>query len=316
MKLLVTSKIEKTIYDQLEEMFDIDYHDSNTSLSKEEYKKRIANVDALLCPLSDKVDAEIIDAGENLKIIANYGAGYDNIDIKKAQSENIIVTNAPAPSSAVSTAELTLGLIIASARKFIQGERDLRSGGFKGWKPSYFLGSQLKDKRLGIIGMGNIGKNVAKRALAFEMDVVYHSRNKKYDMEEMGIEYLELDDLIKTSDFISIHTAYANDLHHMISSEEFAMMKNSAILINAARGPLVDEKALVSALKNKEIAGAGLDVYEFEPQVAPELLEQDNVSLLPHLGNATYEARLEMGQNAIDNLKDFIEGKTPRNKVN
>lgn len=316
LKILVTSNVPDEILNRLEDKFELDYHDSNVPLSKEEIIERIKDVEGLVCPLSDKIDREVIDAGNNLKIIANYGAGFDNIDFNYAKEKNIIVTNAPAPSSAVSTAELTFGLILASARKFFSGERNLREGKFLGWRPTYFLGSELRGKTLGIIGMGNIGQNLAKRALAFEMDVIYNSRNQKDEIEKLGAVYKSKEEVIKEADFLTVHTAFAPELHHMIGAEEFKMMKNTAYFINAARGPLMDEKALIDALKNNEIAGAGLDVYEFEPKVSEGLMNLDNVILIPHLGNATYEARMEMGKAVADNLEDYINGDTPRNKVN
>lgn len=316
MKILVTSNVPDEVYKRLEENFELDYHDSNIPLKKDEIINRIKDVEGLVCPLSDNIDKDIIDAGKNLKIITNYGAGFDNIDIDYAKEKGIIVTNAPAPSSAVSTAELTFGLMLATARKLIQGEKDLQKGNFLGWRPTYFLGHELRGKTLGIIGMGNIGSNLAKRALAFEMNVIYHSRNRKPEIEDLGVVYKEKEDLLKEADIVTLHTAFADELYHMISTDEFKLMKNSGILLNAARGPLVDEKALIEALKSGEISAAGLDVYEFEPEVSDELFELDNVTLLPHLGNATFEARLEMGHGVVDNLEDYKSGKTPRNKVN
>ncbi|MHC5098800.1 2-hydroxyacid dehydrogenase family protein [Peptoniphilus genitalis] len=317
MKLLITSNIPEKIYDDLDKHFEIRYHDSNVPLSKEEIIEMIKGQDALLCPLSDKIDKEVIDAGDNLKIIANYGAGFDNIDIDYAREKGIVVTNAPAPASAVSTAELAFGLMLAAARKIVSGDKVTRAGEFYGWRPTFYLGSQLKGKTLGIIGLGNIGKNLAKRARAFEMKVVYYSRTRKEDFEkEFDIEYLDRDEVIRSADFLSLHTAFVPDLRHMISKKELEMMKKSAILINASRGPIVDEDALADALIENVIAGAALDVYEFEPRVNDKLMDLDNVILAPHLGNATFEARLEMGENAKDNLIDFKNGKNPKNKVN
>ena len=314
MKLLITSNIPEDIYNELNKNFDITYHNSNIPLTREEIIEKIKGKDALLCPLSDKIDKDVIDASDNLKIIANYGAGFDNIDINYA---GIVVTNAPAPASAISTAELTFGLMLASARRIVSGDKVTREGKFYGWRPTFYLGSELKDKTLGIIGLGNIGKNLAKRAKAFEMNVIYYSRTRKEDFEkEFVLKYMEKDDVIKNSDFLSLHTAFVPELRHMISKKELEMMKKSAILINASRGPIVDEDALADALIENKIAGAALDVYEKEPKVNEKLLALDNVILAPHLGNATFEARLEMGKNAKDNLIDFKNGKTPKNKVN
>ncbi len=296
LKLFITSNVPDEVYKKLKDEFEIKYHDSNIPLTKEELIEGVKGQDAILCPLSDKITKEVIDAGKDLKIIANYGAGFDNIDIAYAREKGIDVTNAPAPSSALSTAELTMGLILAAGRKIVSGDKLTRDGGFFGWRPTFYLGHQLKDKTLGIIGLGKIGTNLARLAKAFQMNVIYNSRTRKEDIEkELGITYKS---------------------RHMISTEAFKMMKDSAILINAARGPLVDEAALVKALQNGDIAAAALDVYEFEPSVTEELLTMDNVVLAPHLGNATFEARLEMGIHAVKNLLAKKNGEEIPNLVN
>lgn len=318
MKVFITSRVPKEILQRIENLCEVDYEDSNIPLKNNEIIERLKGIEVLICPLSDKITREVLESenAKNLKLVANYGAGYDNVDIKAAAENGIDVTNAPAPSSAVSTAELSFALMLATARKIVQGEKDLREGKFFGWRPTYFLGEELKGKTLGIIGMGNIGKNLAKRALAFDMNVIYYSRNRKEDVEALGIEYLSKDEVIKKSDFLSLHTAFSPELKHMIGEREFKMMKSTAHLINAARGPLVDENALVEALKNKDIRSAALDVYEFEPNITAGLLELDSVVLAPHLGNATEEARLEMGNAVADNLEDYIAKRNLRNKVN
>lgn len=315
MKLFISSRVPDEIIDRLEGV-DYSYNDSNVPMTKEEIISGLQGKDALICPLSDKIDKEIIDAAKDLKLILNYGAGFDNIDIAYAREKGIVVCNAPAPSSAVSTAELTFALILAQARRLVLGDKDLRAGGFHGWRPTYFLGQQLKGKTLGIFGMGNIGQNLAKRALAFDMRVIYYSRNRKDAIEKCGATYVSFDELLKESDFISIHSAFVPELKHKFNADAFKAMKTSATFINAARGPLIDEQALADALKDGTIAGAALDVYEFEPKVTEDLLTLDNVTLAPHLGNATVEARLEMGNACVDNLEDFMAGKKPRNQVN
>ncbi|SHH51176.1 glyoxylate reductase [Anaerosphaera aminiphila DSM 21120] len=316
MKVFITSTIPDKVLKLLEGKFELNYNDSLIPLSKEEIIKGLADAEALVCPLSDKIDAEVINSSKNLKLICNYGAGFDNIDINTARDNGIIVTNAPAPSSAVSTAELAFSLILALSRNLINGDKFMRREKFYGWRPTFYLGSELRGKTLGIIGMGNIGKNVAKRAIAFEMNVIYYSRNRKEDIEKLGAKYADIKDVIKNSDFISLHSAFAPELKHLISNDEFDMMKESAFLINTARGPLVEEKALIKALKEHKIRGAALDVYEFEPKFSKELIELDNVVLEPHIGNATFEAREEMGVAVANNLLDYSENKIPRNKVN
>ncbi|MDY3119287.1 MAG: 2-hydroxyacid dehydrogenase family protein [Peptoniphilus sp.] len=315
MKLFISSRIPDEIRSRLEGI-DIRYNDSNDPLTKAEIIEGLQGMDALICPLSDKIDKEVIDGASNLKLILNYGAGFDNIDIDYAREKGIVVCNAPAPSSAVSTAEFTFALMLAQARKLVNGDKDLRNGGFKGWRPTYFLGQQLKGKTLGIFGMGRIGQNLAKRALAFEMKVIYYSRNRKDAIEDCGAVYVSFDELLQESDFISVHSAFVPELKHAFNADAFKAMKPTATFINAARGPLVDEQALADALKSGTIAGAALDVYEFEPEVTAELLDLNNVTLAPHLGNATVEARLEMGNACVDNLEDFLAGKKPRNQVN
>lgn len=317
LKLFITSNVPDEVYEKLKDEFEIKYHDSNIPLTKEELIEGVKGQDAILCPLSDKITKEVIDAGEDLKIIANYGAGFDNIDIAYAREKGIDVSNAPAPSSALSTAELTMGLILAAGRKIVSGDKLTRDGGFFGWRPTFYLGHQLKDKTLGIIGLGKIGTNLARLAKAFQMDVIYNSRTRKEETEkELGITYKSREEVIREADFLSLHSAFAPVLKHMISTEEFKMMKDSAILINAARGPLVDEAALVKALQTGDIAAAALDVYEFEPSVTEELLTMDNVVLAPHLGNATFEARLEMGNHAVKNLLAKKNGEEIPNLVN
>lgn len=316
MKVFVTSKVPEKVLRRLTENFELIYNDSEIPLTKEEIIEKTADAEAILCPLSDKIDADIINSAKNLKIVANYGAGFDNIDINACNERGIIVTNAPAPSSATSTAELTFGLILCLARNLVRGDQKVRNKEFEGWRPTYFLGNELRGKTVGIIGMGNIGKNLARRALSFDMNVVYFSKNRKESIETLGAKYMTKDDVIKNADFLTIHTAYTPELKHMISYNEFDLMKDSAYLINAARGPLVDERALINALKDDVIAGAALDVYEFEPEISEKLLSLKNVILEPHIGNATYEARDEMGLAAVNNLIDFKENKLPRNKVN
>ena len=315
MKLFISSRVPDEIIQRLGAI-DYSYNDSNVPMTKEEIIAALEGKEALICPLSDKIDREVIDGAKDLKLILNYGTGFDNIDIAYARERGIVVCNAPAPSSAVSTAELAFALMLAQARQLIRGEKDLRDGGFRGWRPTYFLGQQLKGKTLGIFGMGNIGQNLAKRALAFDMKVIYNSRTRKEAIEELGATYVSFDELLKESDFISLHSAFVPELKHKFDANAFKAMKNTATFTNAARGPLIDEQALADALKDGTIAGAALDVYEFEPKVTEDLLHLDNVTLAPHLGNATVEARLEMGNACVDNLEDFIAGKKPRNQVN
>ncbi|MPN02960.1 putative 2-hydroxyacid dehydrogenase [bioreactor metagenome] len=252
-----------------------------------------------------------------MKIIANYGAGFNNIDVAAASARKIPVTNTPLVSTNA-TADLTWGLILAISRRIVEGDKNTRAGKFTGWAPLYHLGVEVTGKTLGIIGMGNIGKAVARRAKGFEMPIIYYSRTRLSPEEEkeLNAEYRELDAVIRDADFLTFHLSYHPSLRHMIGAKELASMKKTAFLINAARGPLVDEQALLEALRNKTIAGAGLDVYEFEPAVTKGLEELDNVVLCPHLGNATIETRDQMADIAARNIVNVLKGERPISCVN
>lgn len=316
-KVFISGLIPNNAYDLLSKEFDVTMHDSINLLSKEEIIKGIEGKDALLCLLSDSIDKDIIDSNPNLKIIANYGAGFNNIDVKTATSKKIPVTNTPVVST-TSTAELTLALMLSIARRVVEGDKITRNGKFTGWAPLYHLGVELSGKNLGIIGMGNIGKAVAKRAKAFDMNIIYYDAYRMDEKleQELGYEYMTLEKVIENSDFLSLHLNYNPSLRHMIGAKELENMKSSAYLINAARGPLVDESALLKALESKTIAGAGLDVYEYEPQITAGLEKLDNVILTPHIGNATVEARGAMAELAANNIIAALKGVKPKNCVN
>lgn len=317
-KILITMRVPKDTLDMLSKNFELDYNDSLEFLPKDVLKEKVKNADAALIPLSEKWDKEIIDSAKNLKIIANFGAGYDNIDIEAASVKGIIVTNAPAKGSTNATAEIAMGLIVDIMRGITRGEEALRKGEFKGWKPTFGLGPVLYGKTLGIFGLGRIGKCVAARAKAFGMNVVYNSRTKLDDAleKELGVKYVEFDELLKQSDVISLNPSYSKELHHLFNEEAFKKMKPSAYLVNTSRGPIIDEKALSKALEEKVIKGAAIDVYEFEPAVTESLLKLDNIVLSPHLGNASIEARDEMGMMAAKNIIAVLNGEEAPNKVN
>jgi len=265
-----------------------------------------------------KVTKEIIDAGKNLEIISNFGAGFDNVDVKYATEKGIMVTNIP-DTVTQSTAELTLGLIISLLRRVVEGDRKLRAKDRQAWGgPTHFLGDVLTGKTLGIIGMGRIGLKTAKLAQAFGMNVVYQKRTPYPPEVEMqlNLRYLALDDLIQTADVISIHCPLTPETHHLINAERLKAMKPTAYLINTARGPVVEEKALLEALQNGEIKGAALDVFEFEPKVAEGLLSLDNVVLTPHIGSSTLETRTDMTRACVKHLIDYFNGRTPTHVVN
>lgn len=317
-KILITMRVPKDTLDMLSKNFELDYNDSLEFLPKDVLKEKVKNADAALIPLSEKWDKESIDSAKNLKIIANFGAGYDNIDIEAASKKGIIVTNAPAKGSTNATAEIAMGLIVDIMRGITRGEEALRKGEFKGWKPTFGLGPVLYGKTLGIFGLGRIGKGVAARAKAFGMNVIYNSRTKLEDAleKELGVKYVEFDELLKQSDVISLNPSYSKELHHLFNEEAFKKMKSSAYLVNTSRGPIIDEKALSKALEEKVIKGAAIDVYEFEPAVTESLLKLDNIVLSPHLGNASIEARDEMGMMAAKNILAVLNGEEAPNKVN
>ena len=316
-KVLITGKIPPIAYQMLQEKFQVTMHEELTPLSKDEIIRQVYDIDALLPILSDTIDEAVIKAAPKLKVIANYGAGFNNIDVQLATSLGIPVTNTPVVSTNA-TAELTLGLMLSVSRRIVEGDKITRAGEFTGWAPLYHLGFELTGKRLGIIGMGNIGKAVAKRALAFGMEIVYFDKFPltKEQETELNCSLLPIDELIPTSDFITLHVNYDPSLHHLFGTREFDSMKKSAFFINAARGPLMDEAALLEALQNRTIAGAGLDVYEFEPKVTTGLEKLDNVVLTPHIGNATVEAREEMAKIAARNIIEVLEGREPISCVN
>jgi glyoxylate reductase len=276
--------------------------------------QKVADKEGLLALLTVEIDRDVMDAAPLLEIIANCAVGTDNIDIDYARKKGIVVTNTPGVLTET-TADLTWALILAVVRKIPQADRFLRSGGFKGWKLDLCLGREMTGKRLGIIGMGRIGRAVAERAKGFRMDIVYYDRRRLNAAEEkaLGVASLSLDELLRTSDIVSIHASMTEGSTHLLSREKLAFMKTDAVLINVARGPIVDEQALADALESGRIWGAGLDVYEREPAIEDRLLKMDNVVLLPHIGSATYETRLKMAMMAATNLVMALKGEKPPN---
>lgn len=266
-------------------------------ISKEELIENMAACEVLICPLSTQIDREVIDAAPALKLIANFGAGFNNIDTAYAKEQKIYVTNTPLVSTNA-TAELTAGLILALSRRIVEGDRLMHNEGFAGWAPLFFLGHELKDKTLGIIGMGQIGQALAKMMNAFGMKIIYNQRHQLAPELEEALQatYYSQAEVIQKADILTLHAPLTKDTSHLLTSATFSKMKNSALLINAARGPLIDEVALLEALTNQQIAGAALDVYEFEPEVTAGLKDLANVILTPHIGNASVEARDQMAE--------------------
>ena len=316
--ILVTFRPPDEVRPVLEEHFRVTVSPKEKGYSRRELLRRVSGVDGLLPTIINPVDAPLMDAaGPGLKVIANYGVGYNHLDLEAATARGIAVTNTPGVLTDT-TADLALALMLAVSRRLVEGDRFSRAGQFKGWTPLFFLGADVHHKTLGIIGMGRIGRAVATRAAGFGLKVLYAGRHRLPAAAEKKLKarWVGKETLLRESDFVSVHVPLTRETFHLVGPRELALMKPSAFLINTARGEVVDEKALVRALRNKAIAGAGLDVYEREPEIAPALKRMKNVVLLPHLGSATRETRVQMGLMAAENLIAFFQGKTPPNCLN
>ena len=296
-------------------MVEVNPHDS--PLTYDELLMQVKGRDAILTMLSDRIDERLMSEAKSLKVIANYAVGYDNIDIKAATAKGIVVTNTPGVLTD-STADMAWALLFSIARRIVEGDKVTRVGKFVGWAPMFLLGRDVVGKTLGIIGAGRIGTAMAMRSRGWCMKVLYTTQsNRNAVLEEMlGAKRVDLETLLKESDFISIHTPLSEKTRHLIGAKEISLMKKTAYLINTARGSVIDEAALVNALKNKQIAGAGLDVYEEEPKLKPGLAELDNVVLAPHLGSATIETRTKMAVMAAENIIAVLNKQKPKNCVN
>jgi glyoxylate reductase len=316
-KVFVTRVLPPPGLDMLREKYEVEVNPHDRVLTKDEILIGVKDATALVCLLTDTIDRDIIDAGCNLRIISNYAVGFNNIDTKYATEKGVIVTNTPGVLSET-TADLAFSLLVATARCIPEGDKFMREGKFKGWAPELMLGTDINRKTLGIIGLGRIGMLVAKRALGFDMKVMYHSSSRKEDVEkELGLVYAELDELLKESDFVSLHVPLTPETKGLIGKRELDLMKPSAYLINTSRGDVVDELALIDALKSKRIRGAGLDVFRGEPtNVNPDLYELENAVLIPHIGSASFETRSKMAEMAAQTVIDVLEGNRPKNVVN
>ncbi|UCD04967.1 MAG: D-glycerate dehydrogenase [candidate division WOR-3 bacterium] len=317
-RVLLTRRLPPDGMKLLERQFDLEVNPLDEIMPGTMIVESIQDKEGLACLLTDDIDSKVIEAASNLKIIANYAVGYNNIDLSSANARKIAVTNTPDVLTEA-TADLTIGLIVSVARRIVEGDKFVRTGRFKGWSPELLLGSDIHGKILGIVGMGRIGQAVAKRAHGFGMKVWYYDKKRlPEDIEQMmSIHFSGFTQLLNGSDFISLHAPLTESTHHLISNRELAAMKETAYLINVARGAIVDEKSLVDALKGRVIAGCALDVYEHEPSVTPELLQMHNVVLVPHIGSASIEARTKMALMVCDNLVAvLVDGKRPPNIVN
>ena len=284
--------------------------------TRDELLEAVRGASGVLSTATEKMDGEVMDAaGEGLKVIANMAVGYDNIDVEAAGERGVVVTNTPGVLDET-TADVAFMLVLAAARRLGEGERLLRARKWEWWGPKQLRGLDVWGKRLGIVGMGRIGRAVARRGRGFGMEILYHNRSRKEDAEnELGARYLDLDDLLRESDFVSIHTPLTDETRHLISERQLGLMRETAILVNTSRGPVVDEGALAAALAEGRIFAAGLDVYEEEPKVHPKLLELENVVLAPHIGSATIETRDRMATLAAENLAGVLRGEEPKTPV-
>ncbi len=300
------------------ELFDTRINDDDHPMSREELTDAVRKADILVPTLTDRIDKAILaQAGENLRLVANFGTGVDHIDLAAARERGITVTNTPGVLTE-DTADMTMALILDVIRRVSQGERLIRSGQWSGWSPTHMLGHRLWGKRLGIVGMGRIGSAVARRARGFGLSIHYHNRRQlpEYVEGELEATYWEsLDQMLARMDIISVNCPHTPATFHLLSARRLRLLKATSVIVNTSRGEVIDEQALVRMLKANEIAGAGLDVFEHEPSVSPMLLALENVVLLPHMGSATIEGRIDMGEKVLINIKTFADGHKPPDRV-
>ncbi|WP_285769373.1 D-glycerate dehydrogenase [Peribacillus sp. SI8-4] len=316
-KIYITRKLPEQIIDGLRGKYDIRmWEEEEIPVPREVLEEEVKEVDGLLCLLTENIDESLIDRADHLKIIANMAVGYNNIDIHSAAKRGIMVTNTPGVLTET-TADLTFGLLLATARRMMEAEAYLKRGKWETWSPMQLTGQDVHGATLGIIGLGRIGEALAKRAKGFDMKLVYFNRSRKYEQEkEWDIEYLPLEKLLQVSDFVCVMLPLTPETAYMIGMKQLKMMKETAVLINTARGGIIDEKALYQALQDREIWAAGLDVFEEEPvPVDHPLLALPNVVTLPHIGSASIATRLKMAALAVQNLTEGLAGDTPRNLI-
>ncbi|MFV1852532.1 MAG: 2-hydroxyacid dehydrogenase [Thalassospira sp.] len=316
--VVVTRKLPEAIETRMMELFDARLNIDDAAMSKSELIDAVKEADVLVPTVTDKIDAAVLaHAGPNLRLIANFGTGVDHVDLQTARSRGITVTNTPDVLTE-DTADMTMALILSVSRRLAEGERLIRKGDWAGWGPTLMLGHRIWGKRLGIVGMGRIGRALARRAKGFGLSVHYHNRRRVHPEieEELDATYWEsLDQMLAHVDVVSVNCPHTPATYHLLSARRLKLMQPHAILVNTARGEIVDEPALTRMLADGEIAGAGLDVFEHEPAVNPKLLELQNAVLLPHMGSATIEGRVDMGEKVLINIKTFVDGHTPPDRV-
>jgi len=316
MKVFLTRRIpEDGIRILKRENLEVEIFPEDRMPTKEEIIQGIKDADALISLLTDRIDREIIDSAPRLKVIGNYAVGYNNIDVEYAKKKGIVVVNTPGVLTDA-TADLAFSLLLAAARRVVEGDRFVRDKKFKGWAPMLLLGKDVWGATIGIIGAGRIGQAVGRRAKGFNMRILYWSRRRKKEFEEeVGAIFVPLETLLRESDYITLHVPLTSETYHLLGEREFAMMKDDAILINTARGEVVDERAMIKALKSRKLFAAALDVFYGEPNVNPELLSLPNVVLTPHIGSATETTRRKMAEMVCEDVVRVLRGEEPVNRV-
>lgn len=317
-RVVVTRELPDATMNRLEALFDTVNNRSDLAMSREQLAAAMADCDVLVPTVVDAIDAELIaGAGERLKLIANFGAGVNHIDLKAARARGIIVTNTPGVLTE-DTADMTMALIVSVPRRLAEGEKLVRSGEWKGWSPGGMLGHRIGGKALGIVGMGRIGQAVARRARAFGLSIHYHNRHRLPKIVEAELQaqwHPNLDEMLANIDILTIHTPRNADSENLISAERIALLRPHVYLINASRGGIVDEEAMIDALEGGRLAGAGLDVWTHEPMIDPRLLALPNVVMTPHMGSATFEGRLATGEKVMTNIRMWADGHRPPDQV-
>ncbi|KAJ02733.1 2-hydroxyacid dehydrogenase [Sulfitobacter mediterraneus] len=318
LSVVVTRRLPDAVETRLSELFDVRLREDDTPMTRTELIEAVKTADVLVPTVTDEIDAALIgQAGEQLKLIANYGAGVDHIDVATARQRGVLVSNTPGVLTD-DTADMTMALILSVTRRMSEGMAQMQKGTWSGWAPTALLGGRVSGRRLGILGMGRIGQAVARRAHAFGMQVHYHNRRRLHDQIEADLEatYWEsLDQMVARMDVISINCPHTPSTFHLMNARRLKLMKPDAVIVNTSRGEVIDENALTRMLRAGEMKGAGLDVYEHGTQVNPRLRELENVVLLPHMGSATVEGRMEMGEKVIINIKTFDDGHRPPDQV-
>ena len=317
-KVIITRRLQDRVEKRMRELFNVNLSDAQYPISRQELLSSVKEADILVPTIGDKIDASILSAASsNLKLIANYGAGYDHIDIKTALQRGIIVTNTPSVLT-TDTADMTMALILAIPRKLREGHEEMQSGNWKGWSPSAMIGMRITGKKLGILGMGRIGQAIAKRAKAFDLDINYHNRRRLHQNIEEGLSarYWEnLEEMLSTIDILVVSASLNPSSLYLLNAKCLGKMKRTAYLVNISRGEIIDQKALVRQLKDGQLGGAGLDVYDSEEIIGSDFKSLKNVFLLPHMGSSTLEGRIEMGEKVIINIKTFIDGHRPPDQI-